>query len=215
MKNIIQRKSFLLVVFLTAILFFAGCEKKSSDYLINEPDFLPAEYITYSNPTHQISVNHNNEMIYDTSGLYGLYLLEFPESYTTGTNLLSAHIRLDTGLSTCEDFNSKESAVMSWRNSSSISPAGNLAELYKVEGHDFNRIKCFYQFEDGVVSESVSYVANINNKYHSLSLFFYSIDMPLCDPALCQKKFDATVFEKKFLQTLNSFKLLKTSENYD
>ena len=210
-------KIFFISIIFASVLFFFGCGKNEAiktKNTIQEPDFESIESIQYAHPYHQITIKHLADFEYDTSGLYGMYVLDFPESYTTGTNLIGGHIRLDAGLSTCDDFNSKETSVMAWRNSESFIPTGNLLESFSVDDNDFYRIKCYHHFDDSVFSESVSYVTNIEDNYYSLSLFLYSIDPILCDPEICKKWFEPVEFEKVFLRVLKSFKKLKL-ENYE
>ncbi len=212
MKNIFFTKIVIFVVFTALVFMFSGCGKTIENNTIQEPEFSAGEFKEFGDPKYNVSIKYPDELISDFSN--GVYYLEFPEVYSTGTNLLGALVRFDGELTECEGFGSNESISTSWNNSEALEPTGNLAEKFIVNGIDFKRFKCSQKFDDGVFSESVSYTANLEKGNYTLSLFFFSVDPVECDPEVCKKKFDPTGFEKTFLRILNSFKTFNP-EIYD
>jgi len=204
MKKVIFIKSIIFVAFSALVFMFSGCGKTIENNIIKEPEFSVGESKQFGDPKYHVQINYPDEMISDYSN--GVYYLEFPEAYSTGTNLLGALVRFDAELTGCEGFGSNEIFSMVWNNSASFESTGNLAEIFNVNGIDFKRFKCNQKFDDGVFSESVSYTANLNEGDYTISLFFFTVDPAECDPEVCQKKFEPAEFEKTFLRILNSFK---------
>lgn len=212
MKNIFSKKRVVFVVFTALVLIFSGCGKTVPDNIISEPEFSVGEYKEFGDPKYKVTIKYPDELISDYSN--GVYYLEFPESYSTGTNLLGALVRFDVEINSCDAFGSEENFTMSWNNSEASEPTGNLAEIFDVNGINFKRFKCSQKFDDGVFSESVSYTINLDEGDYAISLFFFTVDPTTCDPEVCKKKFDSVGFEKTFLKILKSFKTFNP-EIYD
>ncbi len=195
-----------------ALLLFAGCglqrqpEGDAKDVIkeIAEP-FLPGQYIEYGNPVYQFGVKYPVDLISDFSSPDSKLILNFPESFTTGTNLGVAQIRLDINKSSCQDFGSGEDKTVIWHYAKTPVPSKDFTDKIVINGLEFRRLKC----SDAAMShvaDSLVYITQRGENTISMNLYLVSSNPEVYDESIRPLAYDPAEMEKIFLQVLSSFK---------
>jgi hypothetical protein len=192
-----------------ASVFFSGCGSKNATSGESDKTTAPeadsGNYIEYGDAKYQLYLKRPAVLLADFSDPESRMVLSFPESYTTGTNLGIAQIRLDVGRRTCDDFGSSEDPVISWHYSKSLSPSNAFPEKMTVNGLEFKRLKC----SDAAMShvaDSLVYVTEHNGQAFSLNLYFRSANPEVYDESIRPRVYEPSAMEKIYLDVLSSIK---------
>lgn len=202
------------IVFAFAVIFILpGCLHEADKKKESLKDELttPGEYIEYGNPQYQFKLKYPVDLLSEYNNPESKAVFSFPESYTTGTNLGVAQIRLDINRRNCDDFNAGEDAMISWHYSGSLALDSAFSEKISVNGVEFKRLKC----SDAAMShvaDSLTYFTEKDGNAISLTLYLISANPEVYDEALRPRTYDPAEMEKIFLQVLASFKYMN---NYD
>lgn len=193
-----------------SIFVFAGCgvqkqpvENDKDIKEIAEP-FQPGEYIEYGNSEYQFGIKYPGALLSDFSSPESKLILNFPEGFTTGTNLGTAQIRLDINKRTCLDFSSGEDQTVAWHYAKTQAPGSVFKEKIIVNGAEFRRLKC----SDAAMShvaDSLIYITEKNGDAFSLNLYLLSANPEVYDESIRPLTYDPAEMERIFLQVLSSF----------
>ncbi|MCX6781999.1 MAG: hypothetical protein NTW66_02685 [Candidatus Magasanikbacteria bacterium] len=179
---------------------------KNNEDILNTVEPLKAgEYIEYGNPQYQFSIKYIASLISDFSSPESKLILGFPESFTTGTNLGTAQIRLDINKRTCANFSSGEDQAVGWHYTKTTAIGTDFPEKITVNGAEFRRLKC----SDAAMShvaDSLIYITEKDSNAFSLNLYLLSANPEVYDESIRPLTYDPAGMEKIFLQVLSSFK---------
>jgi len=200
---------FIVSCLIGTSVLFSGCGNKTASPGVSDKATAPktdsGDYIEYGDAKYQLYFKHPADLISDFADPESRMVLIFPESYTTGTNLGIAQIRLDVGRRTCDDFGSSEDPVIGWHYAKSLSPSSAFPEKITANGVEFTRLKC----SDAAMShvaDSLIYVTEHNGQAFSLNLYFRSANLDVYDESIRPRAYEPAEMEKIYLDILSSIK---------
>jgi hypothetical protein len=183
----------------------------AGEHSADENKSVPADFITYSNPTYGFQLSYPQEMNSETDLAEGMLVLTFPEAMTTSTNLSRAEVWVSANRQDCDAFGGSEDLVVAWHYAKMLSTSSAFPQALEVNGVEFKRLKCSGAAMSHV-ADTLSYIGDVSGKQIAITLFLYSSNPEVYSDELRPRKYDPAPIEKMYLQILNSFKIMKTYE---
>lgn len=211
MKKIV--KIFILASLVFTVFIISGCGKKdatgqeSGAVTRLEPVAERGSgHISYGHAKYQFDLLLPDYLIEGELTPTVMGSFQFPESYTTGTNLTAAYVFINRKARTCEELGYGIKTQPEWHNGKKVLLDPRFKENVFVGEVEFKRMFCS-AVQDSKSIDALVYTTERMNEPVSLTLVFVS--NALDGDSL--KIYDPAVFEEEYVKILETYKNLKSS----